>query len=717
MHMNVFFLFAPLLSLIFLLAPCRRLAAGDSVDPYLALENLDAPEALAWVERENERTIARLRTDGRFREFDEYILGEMNSQDRLVVPSLYRDTDVVFNFWRDADNPQGIVRESTLGKFFAGNPEWRTVLDLDALSGAEGKTWVFGGTRRLWDDYRKGMIALSDGGKDASEYREFDFGAGDFVEGGFFLPESKSRVTWFDADTLLVSSALTEDDRTESGYPRTVRIWKRGTPVSEAAVLYSCEKSDLSAGAGRYATGGDEPLFVVTRSVDFYNSEYFLYRNGGLDRVHIPSDSQLLGFHRGLAFVWLKSDWNIGEQTFRQDALVHFPMAQLTLDDGAKDVRVFYEPVPGTAFQDAVLTDGYVYLSYLEDVRSRIEQLRLDEATGEWSRRELPLNDMETAGLVSAPREKGFVLLIQEGFTSPTTLYRLDEDSFEKTRLQAFPSRFDPDAYAVRQEFAASADGARVPYFVVHRKGLELNGDNPVLQYGYGGFMVSLLPDYLPIQERCWLRDGGVYVLANIRGGGEYGPSWHEAALKRLRPRAFEDFIAVSEDLLRKGYTRPERLGIEGGSNGGLLAGAAMIRRPDLYGAVVIEVPLLDMLRFHELPPGASWLGEYGNPDDPGDREILRSYSPYQNLRKGVEYPPPLIVTSTKDDRVHPGHARKFARRLEEFGRDFYYYEELDGGHSGRANNALTAKREAMKWVYLHQRLMDAGEKNGEQGQ
>lgn len=689
---------------------------GPENDPYLAYETMDDPGVLEWIRAENEKTQRQLQGDPRYGERFEFILGELDSLDRLVVPSIYRDTDTVLNFWRDADHPQGIVRESTLEKFFDGRADWQTILDFDELSREEGKTWVYSGVQRVWGVFRHGMIALSDGGKDAVEYREYDYVLKRFIPDGFSLPESKSSVRWLDADTLLVASAVDPDDRTESGYPGVVKIWKRGAPFSDAETLFTSEPGDMAVSTRLYSRGdGKRPVHVVTRQIDFYNDQSFLYADGNLTEIRIPSDASLLGFHKGHAFVWLKSDWEQDGRVYVRDSLIHFPAKQMTAD--AKDIRVLYEPAPRRAFQDFDLTDGYVYLSYLEDVQPRVVQYEMNPDGG-WTSRPLPLDPNETARVVAAPRDRGFLLFVQAGFLKPATLYRLDEKTFEKTSVQALPARFDAERYAVSQEFAVSADGTRVPYFVVRGKDTPLDGDNPVLQYGYGGFMSSLLPVYSPIQERCWLRDGGVFVMANIRGGSEYGPDWHEQALKENRPRAFEDFIAVSEDLIRKKYTSPARLGIEGGSNGGLLVAAVMVMRPDLYNAVVCEVPLLDMLRFHKLPPGASWIGEYGNPDVPKDRQALLSWSPYQNLRppleKGAPYPVPFIATSTKDDRVHPGHARKFAKRLEEFGCDFLYYEELEGGHSGNANSRLAAKMEAMKWVYLYQRLAAGKSASGE---
>lgn len=673
-------------------------------DPYLDYEVLESPENMKWILEQNKRTIDELQSDPRYKEYYEYILNELNSKDRLIVPTFFRDTDTILNFWRDARHPQGIVRESTIDKFFAQKPDWRTVIDFDALSAEEGKTLVYGGATRLFGNFRHGVISLSDGGKDAVEYREFDYIDKKFVEDGFNLPESKSGVSWVDKDTLLVASSFDEDDRTESGYPRKIKVWRRGVPFSEAETIFSCGKEDLGVSSRVYSGGQGTPMIVVVRQVDFFNDVSYFYRAGKLSQILLPTDSTIFGFYQDQALVWLKSDWQVDGKTYAEDSIVNIPVDQLTQEH--KDIGVLYKPAPHRAFQDLDITDGYVYLSYLDNVKVRVEQYRLEN--GLWLSRQIPMNDMDTVAIVIAPRTRGFVIYAQSGFTRPSTLYLLQEKTFVKRKIQALPQRFDPEKYTVRQEFATSLDGTRIPYFMVYRKGLVLNGDNPVLQYGYGGFLSSLLPGYSPIREHCWMCDGGIYVEANIRGGSEYGPAWHKQALKGNRPRAFEDFIAVSEDMIKKKYTNASRLGIEGGSNGGLLTASVMVMRPDLYNAVIIEVPLLDMLRYHKLPPGASWIGEYGNPDDPDEREDLLAYSPYQNLKKDAPYPQPLLLTSTKDDRVHPAHARKFAKRLEEFGRDFLYYEEVDGGHGGNANAKLAAKREAMKWVYMDHRIRDA---------
>jgi prolyl oligopeptidase len=405
--------------------------------------------------------------------------------------------------------------------------------------------------------------------------------------------------------------------------------------------------------------------------------------------------------HKGNAFIWLKSDWVHGGETFKQGSIVYCPYPDLTAED--KTVAVFYEPVANSSFASLGLTYEYAYLTINEDVQTKIFQYELKD--GDWFRKELPLAAFSVAEVISAPQEKGFIIYEESSFLKPPQLYHLDEKTFVKTLLQSLPERFAASDYEVNQYFAESADKTRVPYFIIHKKGLAANGKAPVLQYGYGGFLETLLPKYMPIAEYCWLRHGGVYVIANIRGGGEYGPPWHEQALGVNRHKAFEDFIAVSEDLIKRGITGPEFLGIMGGSNGGLLTGTVMVMRPDLYNAAIIEVPLLDMLRYHLLPPGASWIGEYGDPEDPDVALAIRAYSPYQNLKNGVQYPAPFLVTSSKDDRVHPGHARKVAKRLEEYGQDFYYYEDLEGGHGGDANLEQVARTMALEYLYLWERL------------
>ncbi len=671
-------------------------------DPYLEYEKVDSPEALAWVKAENAKTLRRLTGNPLYGEYYQYILSQLNADDRIIVPSLYRGTDIIRNFWRDETHPQGIVRQSTLPDFLAKDYHWQTVLDLDELSRAEGKTWVFGGSNYPYKRYDVAMLALSDGGKDAEEYREYDFANRRFVENGFFLPESKSGLTWLDPDTLLVSSAFGEEEQTESGYPRVVKIWRRGTPFAAAETIFSVGREDLRAGAGLIEVEEDELKLLLVRIIDFYNYENYFFEDGKKTRLLIPTDASFMGVYRHQALIGLKSDWETGGKTFKKGSVIYCPFADLVKEE--KNLQILYEPTPNSAFEDVSHTRDYLYLTITEDVKSRIFQYALND--GEWTKKEVPLAPMSAAYVVSTPRDKGFILFHETGFLHPPQLFRLDEQSFKKTLIQSLPARFNPDGYVVNQYFANSLDGTKIPYFMINKKDLPANGDNPVLQYGYGGFMNSELPGYHSVAEHCWLRQGGVYVVANIRGGGEYGPAWHDVAVGVNRHKSFEDFIAVSEDLIRRGVTNPKRLGIIGGSNGGLLTGAVMVMRPDLYNAAVIQVPLLDMLRYHKLPPGASWMGEYGNPEDPAVAKAIRAYSPYQNLKPGVAYPVPFLATSAKDDRVHPGHARKFAKRLQEYGQDLYYYEELEGGHSGSANHEMMAKTSALEWVYLRERLM-----------
>ncbi len=700
--MKTLTLFACLLAISLQLHAVAAEANGPAADPYLEYENVDSPLALAWVKEENAKTLRRLAGDPLYRDNYQYILKELNADDRIVVPSLYRNSEVVRNFWRDDAHPQGYIRQTDLEHFFAKDYRWRTVLDIDALSKAEGKTWVLGGSNYPYKRNDLAMLALSDGGKDAEEYREYNFVKQEFVKDGFFLPESKSGLTWLDPDTLLVSSAFGEDEVTESGYPRIVKKWKRGTPFAEAETIFSVGKEDLRAGAGLIEIADDRLELLLVRIIDFYNYENFLYDDGKMRKLLIPSDASFMGVYRGQAILSLKTDWETGGKVFRKGSVIHCPYEDLVKEE--KDLCLLYEPAANSAVEDLSHSRDYLYLTITEDVKSRIFQYEF--AGGAWSKKEVPLAPMSAAYVTSVPRDKGFILFHETGFLHPPQLFRLDEKSFEKTLVQSLPARFNPDDYRVSQHFATSLDGTKVPYFSVHRKDLVPDGNNPVLQYGYGGFMNTELPGYHSVAEHTWMRKGGVYVVANIRGGGEYGPAWHDVAVGAGRHKSFEDFIAVSEDLVKRGVTSPKHLGILGGSNGGLLVGAVMVMRPDLYNAAVIQAPLLDMLRYHKLPPGASWMGEYGNPDDPAVAPAIRAYSPYQNLRKGVTYPAPFLATSAKDDRVHPGHARKFAKRLEEYGQDFYYYEELEGGHSGSANYDMMAKTSALVWVYLTRRLM-----------
>lgn len=666
-------------------------------DPYLWLEDLDGPDAAGWVRDRNAETLAAPSGDERFTALRAEIRQVLDSDDRIPYPG-WRGDRFYYNLWTDATHPRGMWRRTTLDQYRRPEPEWDVLLDLDALAAEEGENWVWDGVTVLRPGYERCLVSLSRGGSDAVVVREFDLVGRAFVEDGFTLPEAKSTVCWIDADHIYAATDFGPGSLTTSGYPRVVRRWRRGTPLSAAEVVFEGQADDVSAYASYDHTPGFERTFVG-RSLDFYRTEsYLLTQEGERLRIDVPDDARW-DVHREWLVIGLRSPWTVEGVTHPAGALLAARFDAFLA--GGRDLTVLFRPDDRTALGGHAWTRNHLILVTLADVRSRLEVLTPD-TTG-WRREPLPgVPESGHSGLVETDRDTGDdYLLVSEGFRQPATL-RLGRVGGTVETLKRAPTFFDGEGLAERQFFATSADGTRVPYFVVGDP--DATG-GPTLLTGYGGFEVSLTPHYSGIIGRGWLARGGTYVVANIRGGGEYGPPWHRAALREDRPRAYEDFAAVAADLVARGITTPARLGIEGGSNGGLLMGVMLTRYPELFGAVVAHVPLLDMRRYHRLLAGASWTAEYGDPDEPADWAYLRRYSPYHNIRSDQPYPPLLLVTSTRDDRVHPGHARKMAARLREHGHEVAYYENVEGGHGAAANNAQRAFVWALTLEFLWRNL------------
>ncbi|MFN3485453.1 MAG: prolyl oligopeptidase family serine peptidase [Planctomycetota bacterium] len=667
-------------------------AAGpDEKDPYLWLEEIDSESSLSWVRRQNEKTLQRLAQDPLYPPIEEEIHRILNARDRIPLPSL--ESGWVYNFWQDADHVRGLWRRSRPEEYARENPAWEILLDLDALARQEDENWVWQGASVLPGSDRA-LVFLSRGGKDARIVREFNLARRAFVTGGFSLPEAKSRVSWFDADTLLVGTDFGPGTLTGSGYPRQVRRWRRGTPLTSAELLFEGAPGDVSVSA--YTSFRPEGrLCLILRAVSFFQEECRLVRpDGTLQRVPFPEDVDFRGVFEGRLLGLLRRPWRAGERTFPAGALVALPAGA-----PAEAAELVLAPTERASLLGVAASRRSLYVSALENVRGRL--YRLAPGPSGWSRTTVPLPDHGTVGVVSADDADELLYVRYESFTSPSTLYLLSDDS-DPRPIKLLPERFDARGVRVDQFEAASPDGTRVPYFVVGREG---PGPRPAILHGYGGFEIPQTPAYLGTLGKAWLERGGLYVLANIRGGGEFGPRWHQAALRENRPRAFEDFLAVAEDLIRRGLTEPRKLGLLGGSNGGILVGACLTRRPELFGAAVCQVPLLDMLRYPRLLAGRSWVAEYGDPDDPAMAAVLRSYSPYHNVRPGASYPPVLLITSTRDDRVHPGHARKMAALLESLGSEVFYYENIEGGHGAAANLKQRARMLALQYVFFRRAL------------
>jgi prolyl oligopeptidase len=667
-------------------------AAEEPEDPYLWLEEIQGEEALEWVTERSDKDTAVLESVPVFPEIHEKLLEIYNSSDR--IPWVSRRGSWLYNYWRDADHVRGIWRRTFLDEYVKDEPSWETVLDLDALAEAEGENWVWKGSTCLPPEYRHCLISLSRGGGDATVTREFDTLSKSFVEGGFFLPEAKSQATWKDKDTLWVGTDFGEGSLTTSGYPRIAKKWKRGTPLEESATVFEGSVDDVAAVVFSIHTA-DGRYDVAQVTPEFYRGTTYLMLGGRKVKLDIPEDASVVGVFKDRMLMTLRTDWEIAGTSYPADALL-----AIDVDDflaGSRDFDVLFTPSERVSFGGVGTTANHVLVSTLDNVRGRL--YKMTPGDDGWSSEEIELPGLGTVGIGSTSDFDDSFFFVYTDFLTPSSLYFVD-DGGEPKQVKSSPSWFDPEGMTVEQFEAPSADGVMIPYFVVMPKGFEADGSNPTLLYAYGGFENSQLPSYLGSKGPSWVSRGGVYVLANIRGGGEFGPEWHQAAVKENHQKNFDDLIAVAEDLIERKITSPEHLGIQGGSQGGLLVGGAFVQRPDLFGAVVSQVPLLDMKRYNKLLAGASWMAEYGNPDT-DDWEYIKKWSPYHNLDPEADYPEVYFYTSTLDDRVHPGHARKMVAKMTDMGHKVYYYENTEGGHSGGANLNQYAYSGALAYAYL----------------
>lgn len=679
--------------------------AQPTDDPYQWLEEIDGNEALDWVRTQNALTQKALGASADFDALQSRLRAIYDSDDR--IPEVEQLGRWVYNFWRDTQHPRGIWRRTTREEYRKAEPAWDTVLDLDALARQENENWVWKGAECLYPDYRRCLLRLSRGGADAHVVREFDLDTRRFVTDGFVLPEAKHRVAWRDADSLLLVTDTGAGSLTVSGYPRIVREWRRGTAPGEARALFEAQAADVAADVLVYHAPGSRHE-IIARAISFFRYEYFLRAGDHLAKLAVPEDAELDLFGNQL-LLQLRSDWApVPQHRYPAGSLLALPLVRFI--EGERDFQVLFAPTAEIVLDGYSRTRNGLLLNLLDRVRSRVAVLR--HRDGLWQRGDdLPVPDLSRVRAFGIdPDHSDDYFLTVEDFLQPTRLLEGRIGSSGQTELKRLPAYFDADGLRVEQRQATSRDGTRIPYFEVSRADHD-TGTRPTLLYGYGGFEISLTPGYSAGVGAAWLERGGVYVVANIRGGGEFGPAWHQAALREHRQRAYDDFIAVAEDLIRRGITTTRQLGIMGGSNGGLLVGAVMTQRPDLFGAVVCRVPLLDMRRYHRLLAGASWMSEYGNPDDPADWAFISRYSPYQNLHEDRDYPPILLTTSTRDDRVHPGHARKFAARLEAQKHLVHYYENLEGGHGGAANHLQRAHMDALGYAFLWEQLQRRPEK------
>jgi prolyl oligopeptidase len=703
---------ASLLALAALAVPGAVLshAQGPSTeqpDNYTWLEDIHGEKSMAWVKAENERTAAMIEKDPRFAPLEADALKVLESPERLPTPHF--NGGMIYNTWRDADHLRGIVRRTSLEGYLAAEPAWETVLDYDALSKADKQSWVGHGLGCLPPDDTLCLVALSAGGEDADTLREFDLKTGKFVENGFELPRGKQDYAWMDKDTLLVSRNWGPGTMSEAGYPITVRMWKRGEPLENAKEIFRGDVKDNGYGdqANFYVDGKGNRAVAIERNLTTFTREYYLLVNGAPKKLALPAKAEISSLLDGQFIISLYEDWTPqGQKTFKQGSVVAVPLTPAEHDPAHLKPAVIFAPSADEFEQDVATTKNCLLMTTLKHVQGRA-YIYTPGADGQWSRKQLPLPDNQTVGIVTTSHEDDHFFIGLTGFLNPPSLMLGDGADGSLKLAKAQKPLFDATSLTVDQLEATSKDGTKVPYFVVHKKSMPYDGNNPTLLTAYGGFQISETPAYSAPTGKLWLERGGVYVLANIRGGGEFGPAWHEAGLKTHRQRIYDDFYSVAKDLEARKITSTRRLGIIGGSNGGLLMGVEFTEHPEAWRAVVIQVPLLDMLAFEHLSAGASWVGEYGSVSVPEERRFLASISPYNQLRPGVKYPEPLIFTTTKDDRVGPVHARKFAARMEEFHEPFLYDEITEGGHGAGADNKQEARTRAEYFTYLTMKLMD----------
>ncbi|ATC26579.1 S9 family peptidase [Caulobacter vibrioides] len=672
-------------------------------DPYLWMEEIEGTRAMDWAKAQNARSLPVLQGDARYADLESKALAILNAKDRVPGVSFAGDGSLR-NFWQDKDHVRGIWRKTTLDSYRTAEPAWETILDIDALTKAENANWVFKGAGCLPPEDTRCLITLSNGGKDAVTVREFDTTTKTFVPGGFELPEGKQNYTWLDKDTLLVGREWKPGELTKSGYAYVLKALKRGQPLDQAKEVFRGVETDVSVSPFVLRDADGKAVAVMaTRGVTFFESETYLIEGDKPVKLDLPLKSSIQGYVDGQMVVLMEQDWPA--KGFKVGDLISFDLAKLKAAPDKAVATLVLRPTARQSVEQVQTTRTKLVVGMLDNVKGAAKVFT--HGPKGWTAQALDLPANSAIGLGSSDDKGERLFVTVTGYLTPTTFWLADAGSLKLEQIKASPARFDASTHVVEQFEATSTDGTKVPYFVVRPKDVKYDGSAPTLLYAYGGFQVPLTPGYSGTMGKLWLERGGVYVVANIRGGGEFGPAWHSAGLKENRQKVYDDFFAVSQDLITRKITSPRRLGIMGGSNGGLLMGVALTQRPELYNAIVVQVPLFDMIRYSQIGAGASWVGEYGDPAIPSELAVIAKYDPYSNLKAGQKYPEVFIETSTKDDRVHPAHARKAAARLMELGYPVLYYENVDGGHAASANLAETARRQALEYVYLTRKLMD----------
>ena len=685
------------LSILFL-GSCSDGKVVNTQDPYLWLEEVEGDAALQWVNSQNEITQARYTNSERFNETYQFLLDEYNSDDR--IPYAYVQNGEMYNFWRDESNVRGIWRKTSIEKYQEEKVEWEVIIDVDQLAKAEDKNWVWRGADCLAPNYERCLIRLSDGGKDAVVVREFNLISKSFIDDGFATLESKQYFSWVNQDQILIATNFGEGSMNESGYPSQVRLWDRNQDIGDAREVFQGDYQKIFSFPFS-SIRPDGNYFGILEGPTFFTKVLYLFNNDELVKLELPLKMDVYGTYENLLIISLAENW----QGFDIGSLV-----AVNLDDAlAQNISVdsltlLFKPSEKRFLRSVSIGANQILVSVLDNISGQV--LQLQKVGSSWIENQVRGFEGGMLSVSSIDEWSDHTFLNSQGFTQPSSLY-YSNGSKEFKKIKSVPSKFDPEKYNVEQLYAVSKDGTQIPYFQISNIGMENNSTNPTLLYGYGGFEISQTPSYLSAFSRSWLDSGGVYVIANIRGGGEYGPKWHQSALKENRQRAYDDFIAVAEKLIDSKITSPRHLGIRGGSNGGLLVGATFTQRPDLFNAVVCAVPLLDMFRYDKLLAGASWVDEYGDPDNADEWEFISKYSPYQNVYEDKEYPEVYFYTSTKDDRVHPGHARKMAKKMIDQGHKVIYYENVEGGHSAAANLKQSAYMSTLQLEYLRDKLVD----------
>ncbi len=671
---------------------------SQTADPYMWLEDVDSERSMEFVNQHNTGSVDVLNKLPTYQPIYDKCLEIYNSTDRIVYPTTYGD--FIYNFWQDKEHVRGIWRRSPKADYIAGNPKWEILMDIDAMSEADGVKWVYKGAAGLYPKYDRFLVSLSNGGGDAVVIKEFDVNKKAFVENGFTVEEAKGGVSYIDENTVIISTDFGPGSMTTSGYPSQAKVWKRGTALKDATLIYTGDINDVGAWGGVMRDGA-KAYTIISRAITFYTSETYVWMDNKAVKLELPEDAESNGFINNQYIIALKSDWTVRGVTYKQGDLISLDFTELL--KGVYQIQLIYRPDEFSSISGVSATKNKLLLELISNVNGELYVYTFSQNV--WTKEKVKAPEYGKISVVDADEFSDKYYFNFANFLTPTTLYYADAASGDVKAIKSLPAYFVGCKLNVEQFNATSGDGTLVPYFIVSSKTAANNGHNPTLLYAYGGFESSSLPFYSGTVGTAWLERGGVYVLANIRGGGEYGPKWHQAGLKEKRQNVYNDFHAVAEDLIKRKITAPEHLGIMGGSNGGLLMGVAFTQRPDLYKAVVCQVPLLDMERYNKLLAGASWMGEYGNPDIPEEWAFIKKYSPYHNLKENAAYPEVFFTTSTRDDRVHPGHARKMVAKMVSMGYKVYYYENIEGGHAGASTNEQRAKSAALEYSYLWMKL------------